>query len=104
MRLVPLIVILMPCVWTEMVAMTVSVVLVTLAMEHIVKVLKHLSHLYVCFRAIYPLQILMSVLVGMIHVISMPHVSTLLVAMTVNVCQVSWEMDSIVQVIIMVLT
>ena len=35
---------------------------------------------------------------GMIHVISMPHVSTLLVAMTVNVCQVSWEMDSIVQV------
>ena len=57
-----------------------------------------------CFRAIYPLQILMSVLVGMIHVISMPHVSTLLVAMTVNVCQVSWEMDSIVQVIIMVLT
>ena len=39
MRLVPLIVILMPCVWTEMVAMTVSVVLVTLAMEHIVKVL-----------------------------------------------------------------
>ena len=38
---------------------------------------------------------LMSVLVGMTHVISMP---TLLVAMTVNVCQVSWEMDSIVQV------
>ena len=44
------------------------------------------------------LKILMSVLVGMIHVISMPHVSTLLVAMTVNVCQVSWEVDSIVQV------
>ena len=59
---------------------------------------------FISFRAIYPLQILMSVLVGMIHVISMPHVSTLLVAMTVNVCQVSWEMDSIVQVIIMVLT
>ena len=37
------------------------------------------------FRAIFPLQILMSVLVGMIHVISMPHVSTLLVAMTVNI-------------------
>ena len=35
---------------------------------------------------------------GMIHVISMPHVSILLVAMTVNVCQVSWEMESIVQV------
>ena len=34
----------------------------------------------------------------MIHVISMPHVSILLVAMTVNVCQVSWEMDLIVQV------
>ena len=88
MRLVPLIVILMPCVWTEMVAMTVSVVLVTLAMEHIVKVLKHLSHLYIYIYAlefIYPLQILMSVLVGTIHVISMPHVSTLLVAMTVNV-------------------
>ena len=34
---------------------------------------------------IFPLQILMSVLVGTIHVISMPHVSTLLVAMTVNV-------------------
>ena len=44
------------------------------------------------------LTILMSVLVGMIHAISMPHVSTLLVAMTVNVCPVSWEVDSIVQV------
>ena len=44
------------------------------------------------------LTILMSVLVGMIHAISMPHVSTLLVAMTVNVCHVSWEVDSIVQV------
>ena len=44
------------------------------------------------------LKILMSVLVGMIHAISMPHVSTLLVAMTVNVCHVSWEVDSIVQV------
>ena len=38
MRLVSLTVILMPYVWTEMVVMTVSVVLVTLAMEHIVKV------------------------------------------------------------------
>ena len=37
----------------------------------------------------------------MIHVISMPHVSIMLVAMTVNVCQVSWEMDSIVQVSIL---
>ena len=44
------------------------------------------------------LKILNSVLVGMIHAISIPHVSTLLVAMTVNVCQVSWEVDSIVQV------
>ena len=34
---------------------------------------------------------------GMIHVISMPHLSALLVAMTVNVSQVSWEMDSIFQ-------
>ena len=44
------------------------------------------------------LKILNSVLVGMIHAISMPHVSTLLVAMTVNACPVSWAVDSIVQV------
>ena len=34
---------------------------------------------------------------GMIHIISMPHLSALLVATTVNVCHVSWEMDSIFQ-------
>ena len=77
-----------------MVAMTLSVILVTLvAME------KYVNIFLYALAFVFHLQILMSVLVVMIHVISMPHVSTLLVAMTVNICWVSWEIDSIVQVI-----